>query len=87
MAPSTWLFPREKSVGWLDFSPDSSGGSSNPRNQMATSKIFHLKWTVTDCEEDYRPLCCKASNAFRSKVDVKQKSGVFPLMEGILKHT
>lgn len=25
-------------------------------NQMATSKIFHLKWTVTDCEEDYRYL-------------------------------
>lgn len=21
---------------------------------MATSKIFHLKWTVSDCEDDYR---------------------------------
>lgn len=25
-------------------------------NQMATSKIFHLKWTVSDCEDDYRYL-------------------------------
>lgn len=73
-------FQGESVGGWLDAWIVTSW--PNPRNQMATSKIFHLKWTVTDCEEDYRPLCC----AFRSKWSAA-KILSFSLMEGILKHT
>lgn len=59
-------------VGLLSYgkTPGSTVGGfgpveATPRNQMATSKIFHLKWTVTDCEEDYRPLCCVRLAFFR----------------------